>query len=149
MGARGPALREWVSQKLPSKRHVFSAIYLLFNRKTSKNPCIRAGYRPTARRAVIPREFPVQASVLFVDQNVTFFPRFTFYLTEKRPNYPALGGRPSTRRSWLCLIHRSKRHVFSAIYLLFNRKRAIFPCIRENEPYTRARGPSRGIPPAF
>ena len=32
--------RESVSQKSPSKRHVFSKIYLLFNRKRSKNPCI-------------------------------------------------------------------------------------------------------------
>ena len=48
LGARGPTLREWLSQKLPSKRHVFSAIYLLFNRKTAKNPCIR-GFGPRAR----------------------------------------------------------------------------------------------------
>ena len=33
--------RESLSQKSLSKRHVFSAIYLLFNRKTPKLPCIR------------------------------------------------------------------------------------------------------------
>ena len=94
------------------------------------------------------RFISVQASVLFVDQNVTFFPRFTFYLTENGLKTPALGvwsrpwrqRRPSLRSS-LCLNYRSKRHVFSAIYLLFNRKTPKNPCIRRaRSPW--ARGPS-------
>ena len=132
IAARGPKPREWVSQKLPSKRHVFSAIYLLFNRKTSKFPCIRASIASQ-------RPLAVQASVLFVDQNVTFFPRFTFYLTEKPRKTPALGRASPTVRSRLCLNCKSKRHVFSAIYLLFNRKTPKFPCISGSPSRGRAK----------
>ena len=85
------------------KRHVFSPIYLLFNSKTVKKAYNRA-----------------------IRENVTFFPRFTFYLTEKWQKKPRIGAgqgrvagpvgaRAKRARSWLSQKLLSKRHVFSSI----------------------------------
>ena len=98
--ASGPALgarqrrelREWLSQKLPSKRHVFSAIYLLFNRKWAKNPCIRGrahgpglGLRPTG---VLARESLSQKSL----SKRHVFSAIYLLFNRKRPKNPCLWG---------------------------------------------------------
>ena len=109
--------RSWLSQKSLSKRHVFSAIYLLFNSKVPKKAglVVFLFHQPEERcaAAAARRADPALAGLRSQCLNASQH-------TEGQ-GLPKAARAPPLRE-WLSQKSLSKRHVFSAIYLLFNRK---------------------------
>ena len=152
----GNKSRESLSQKSLSKRHVFSAIYLLFNSKVPKKAgLVRCLSSPQAGGALRSSDQPqagpvglrstVKANILFTARtgkgqghgpkaharapslasaatNHLFYSSIIFINIKRWPPTGGSGQREFISRESLSQKSLSKRHVFSAIYLLFNSK---------------------------
>ena len=137
---RGSKPREWLSQKSLSKRHVFSAIYLLFNSKVPKKAGL-SGFLSLSRSSPGPKAQGQPAGLTCQRQAAQYI--LDLYFSEDRQGagaaYGCQGPAPCLRsgqfkstepgplaqpagaelrselREWLSQKSLSKRHVFSAI----------------------------------